>query len=344
MLPENSNRHSARVLTDFNSVASGMGCSSYRMKRLIIIAAIVSLGIFYPKTLEAGESQPLASQLLPGSTWTNSLGMVFRPITNCPVLFSIWETRVQDFALFVTNSSYQPESLTVSLRDGATKTRDWRNPGFAQTPDHPIVLVSWEDAQAFCDWLTKREHELKLIGPSQLYRLPTDNEWSLAVGPAIFPWAAPITSASATNSASGKGLTPATDDRLWFPPPPGAGNYAGTEIRGSEFPYRALRSYDDGYIHTAPVGSFSPNANGLFDLGGNVAEFCLDWFKQEMNSPELRPKLPFYSNDGGGQTYRVVRGASWIDSHPGLLRSDCHFFEFPDHRSDNLGFRIVLVR
>jgi formylglycine-generating enzyme required for sulfatase activity len=309
-----------------------------RFSQLALCLVALGISLLYARSAESPVPSP---PWQPGSAWTNSLGMVFRTVTNCPVLFSMWETRVQDFECFVTNSHYQPEPLTVPLPDGTSRTRDWRHPGFSQTPKHPVVMVSWEDAREFCAWLTHHERSLHLITGNECYRLPTDQEWTLAVGAAKYPWALP----AHTNQPSSTSQTLSTldaDDRLWFPPPPGAGNYAGAEISTNAFPYRALRNYQDGYPNTAPVGSFMPNANGLFDLGGNVAEFCQDWFRQDMNSAALRPKLPFYSNDGGGHTYRVVRGASWIDSHPGLLRSDCHFFEFPDHRSDNLGFRIVL--
>jgi formylglycine-generating enzyme required for sulfatase activity len=284
-----------------------------------------------------------AFDLRQGQTWTNSLGMVFRPTTNGPVLFSIWETRVRDYAVFVESSGYQAEPLTTRLPNGAARTRDWQHPGFEQGAEHPVVLVSWEDAQVFCGWLTKHERELKRLRADESYRLPTDAEWSQAIGPAKYPWPAVPTAAPLKSGALGS-TDQDQDDRHWFPPPPGVGNYAGTEIQQHEFLHQLVRNYTDGFIHTAPVGRFTPNANGLYDLSGNVAEFCQDWFRQEMNRPELRPKLPFYSNDGGGHTYRVVRGASFIDSHPGVLRSDCRFFEFPDHRGDNLGFRVVLSK
>lgn len=316
-----------------------LGQSSFGLgsARLLALAVLLSRSMWV-----AAQNSPI-SNLQEGQTWTNSLGMVFRAIPNCPVLFSIWETRVRDYAAFMENSGHQTETLTSQLANGTSRTRDWKQPGFYQSAEHPVVLVSWEDAQAFCDWLAKHERALKVLRPNESYRLPSDREWSQAIGPAKYPWAQ-----STTNAVRKTGFTNSPDqdldDRLWFPPPPGAGNFAGTEIEDHEFPCQTLRNYADGFSRTAPAGSFAPNANGLYDLSGNVAEFCQDWFRRDMNSPELQPKLPYYSNDGGGHTYRVVRGASWLDSHPGLLRADCRFFEFPDHRGDNLGFRVVLVR
>jgi formylglycine-generating enzyme required for sulfatase activity len=306
-----------------------------------LAALILQLCGSIPKPARAADNDR-GSRLSAGQTWTNSLGMVFRSVTNSPVLFSLWETRVRDFTAFVADSAYQPEELTTRLSDGSSRSRSWNHPGFPQNGDHPVVFVSWDDAQAFCSWLTQRERALRILATNEHYRLPTDAEWTMAIGPAKYPWPRAAQTASHIQAPDSHPDT-GSDDRLWFPPPNGAGNYAGSEIRQLEFPFRALRNYTDGFMQTAPVGSFAMNCNGLYDLSGNVAELCQDWFRREMNSSELQLKLPFYSNDGGGRTYRVVRGASWIDSHPGLLRSDCHFFEFPDHRADNLGFRAVLV-
>src|SRR5260370_18590919 len=58
----------------------------------------------------------------------------------------------------------------------------WKNPGFAQTPEHPVVGVSWEDANQFCAWLTRKERSEGALTPFQSYRMPTDREWREAVG------------------------------------------------------------------------------------------------------------------------------------------------------------------
>lgn len=278
------------------------------------------------------------------SPWTNSLGMVFRPVAGCEVLVSVWETRVVDFKTFVNESRYRVEEIDIFPRSGnrsAKQKRNWLSPGYSQTSQHPVVLVSWEDAQAFCQWLTRRERSSGLIASNQAYRLPTDQEWTCAAGPGHYPWL-PSVKKTARSPQSSTGKEHLRDERLYFPPPDKAGNYAGSELPKGIWPPVRLRNYTDDAVYTAPVGQFAPNANGLHDIGGNVAEWCQDWFRQEMNSPEIISKLPFHNNDGGGQTFRVVRGASWSDSHPGLLRTDCRSFDFPDNRADNLGFRIVL--
>lgn len=107
---------------------------------------------------------PLASPV-PNPPWMheNSLGMKFVYVRETGVFFSIW-TRVKDYRLFVE----------------ATK-REWEKPSFQQTDEDPVVNVSWEDATAFCEWLTEKERKAGLISTSQNYRLPSDREWSAAM-------------------------------------------------------------------------------------------------------------------------------------------------------------------
>ena len=99
----------------------------------------------------------------PGQSWTNSLGMKFVPLGD--VRISVWETRVQDYDAFC--------SATGRHRDVAD---------FVQGPTHPVVKVNWFDAVAFCKWLTDKERQENVLEDRQLYRLPTDLEWSAAVG------------------------------------------------------------------------------------------------------------------------------------------------------------------
>jgi len=110
----------------------------------------------------------------------NALGMKFVPVPETHVLFSIWDTRVQDYAVFAN----------------ATK-QEWPKTEFEQGPSHPAVRVGWSDARAFCVWLTRREQAEGRIGPNDAYRLPSNEEWLTAVdlgaGTAgdpswIYPW------------------------------------------------------------------------------------------------------------------------------------------------------------
>jgi formylglycine-generating enzyme required for sulfatase activity len=299
---------------------------------LVLLAATAQL----PAESAASKSQ--------AESWTNSLGMVFKSVPGVEVRFSIWETRVQDFSTFVEATGYEPDNAMTPPRGRFAETHSWNHPGFEQRPDHPVVWVSWEDAKEFCSWLTKTERASGKLGAGASYRLPTDAEWSQAVGLGIFPWSQVIQPVQPTNGVPHGKVTHPQDERRWLPPPPRAGNYAGEELQSTVEPLViVLRNYRDDYAHTAPVGSFVPNGYGLFDLGGNVWEWCEDWYHREMLPRELETKVPFVNGDGGGKTFKVLRGASWLDSHPAILRSETRFFEFPDQRSDTIGFRLVIT-
>ncbi len=257
----------------------------------------------------------------PDAPWENSLGMRFLPLGG-GVQMSQWKTRVRDFAAFVAASGYDATGGMSSLRGGtdALLGATWREPGFPQTPDHPVVGVNWKDAYAFCDWLTQRAHESGDLDDDQFYRLPTDLEWSRAVGLPAETGATPQ-----TRSSQIKGVYP------WgtqCPPPPDAGNYAGAELRAPDADWPANLptlpgGFDDGFARTSPVGSFAPNALGFYDLGGNAWEWCVDRFAP------------------GGEA-RVLRGGSWGNVRADLLLSCKRIDAFPNARSDLYGFRVVL--
>lgn len=116
--------------------------------------------------------------------YENNLGMKFVPVQGTNVLFSIWETRVKDFEAFVEATGHNATGGMYSLEKGGWKQagKTWKDPGFEQTGEHAVCGVSWEDATAFCEWLTKEERKAGRIAAEQSYRLPSDVEWSAAVG------------------------------------------------------------------------------------------------------------------------------------------------------------------
>ena len=189
-----------------------------------------------------------SSSALPrrGEPWENSLGMKFVPVGD--VLVDIWATRVRDYDAFCANTG-----------------RARPVPDFAQDGTHPVVKVSWEDANAFCEWLTKKELDAERLEPGQSYRLPMDREWSEAAG-------LPNEGGNTPEERDGK-----LKDFPWgkqWPPPPMSGNYADYTT-GKRGPH-GIPGYHDGYPQTAPVGSFQPNRVGLFDMSGNVWQWCQD--------------------------------------------------------------------
>ena len=175
----------------------------------------------------------------------NSLGMKFAHISGTATLFSVWNTRVQDFQAFVNDTHYDATkgmSSGVNGHQGATFLasyvqahyqqlgNSWQNPGWSQSPEDPVTGVSWEDAEAFARWLTAKERHIGKIRADQSYRLPTDAEWSMAVG-----------------SEGEKGETPKSKN----------GSVKKT---------------------ISPLGNKVPNIYGIYDLGGSFFQFCEDWY------------------------------------------------------------------
>ena len=133
----------------------------------------------------------------------------------------------------------------------------WRNPSFPQTDDHPVVGVSWQDAQAFCKWLSKKENAV--------YRLPTEAEWEMVARAGTRTWF------SWGDEVRGEIHRRAN-----------IGNVELEKHRKHAAERHWLLDVEtepgDGYIFTAPVGQFEPNPWGVHDLEGNVWEWCQDYY------------------------------------------------------------------
>jgi formylglycine-generating enzyme required for sulfatase activity len=192
--------------------------------------------------------------------------------------------------------------------------------------NQPVVNVTWQEAAAFCNWLSEQEglqpaykkdgDTLVPVSPmTNGYRLPTDAEWEWVAryaGPGKiqrYPWG----------------------DAL--PVAPGSGNYA--DRTANVLLQDVIPDYDDGYIASAPVGKFPPNALGLYDIGGNVAEWAHDYYAVSVDAS--RAAVDPLGPDQGRP--HVVRGASWRQSSVTDLRLSAR--DFSDSKRNDIGFRIA---
>ncbi len=205
----------------------------------------------------------------------------------------------------------------------ATDFRPWA-PGWEIGRDHPAVYVSWNDAVAFCDWSSKRE--------GKTYRLPTEAEWEYACR-------------AGTSSRYYFGNDP--EELVYYANAADADRAAicGNELIASfdqqgrrtdtRIPFPFLKGRD-GYAWTAPVGKFRPNAFGLYDMHGNVWQWCSDWYDEHyyQSAPADDPKGP----DAGSS--HVVRGGSFRNI-PARLRCACRSHDAPSYRFCSVGFRVA---
>jgi formylglycine-generating enzyme len=188
-----------------------------------------------------------------------------------------------------------------------SKKYSWRNAGFEQSDEHPVVNVSWNDAMAFCNWLGKKERKT--------YRLPTEAEWEYA-----------CRAGTTTRYYSGDDL-----DTLAK-----VGNVADAAAKAQLPKWRQTIKANDGYVYTAPVGKFKPNAFGLYDMHGNADQWCADWADPEYyaTSPVDDPTGP----DSG--RCRTLRGGSWCEAAFDA-RSARRGGLMPDTRKSSIGFRVA---
>ena len=232
---------------------------------------------------------PTANEVNPpnlGQQFVNSLGQRFVPIPGTPTYFCIWDTRVSDYGRFVQETG-----------------RAWKPAGFPQKPDHPAVRINYQDATAFCEWLTQKEHAAGTLPTNLEYRLPKDREWSAAAGITVKEMDGPpawrsggIPSCYAWGSS--------------WPPPKGSGNY-DPKMKTDSFP------------NTSPVGSFAPNKFGLYDMNGNVYQWTLEDF------------------DESGQGSQ--RGGSWADEEEESINLSNRFPTSKDSQGKCYGFRCVIT-
>jgi formylglycine-generating enzyme len=227
------------------------------------------------------------------------------------------EVTVGQFKAFVKDTNYQTEAEKDGKGGRGFDGKEfvykpeftWKNLHFAQTDYQPVTVVSWNDAVAFCAWLSKKE--------GRTYRLPTEAEWEYA-----------CRAETKTRFHTGD-----KEDDL-----KAAGNIADASLKMKWKDCFWAMSWDDNYPFTSPVGRFKPNAYGLHDMHGNVWEWCSDWYAEDYygKSPKQDPQGPA----SGKQ--RVSRGGAW-STQPKFCRSAFRDWHEPTYRSDCVGFRVVVT-
>ncbi|MBL8331035.1 MAG: SUMF1/EgtB/PvdO family nonheme iron enzyme [Rubrivivax sp.] len=199
---------------------------------------------------------------------------------------------------------------TASAKDAA---RNWRSPGFEQTEEHPVVCVSWNDAQEYLKWLNGR-------AAGKGFRLLSEAEWEYAAragqGAKRYPWGDDLDYSTICAYANGA-------DRKAKAEVPGAANWP-------------VANCDDGYAYTAPAGRLRPNAFGLYDMHGNAWE----WVQDVWNANYHGTPTDGSAWTSGYQARRLLRGGSW-NYNPQFLRSAIRYGDAPDFRVSGTGFRIA---
>jgi sulfatase modifying factor 1 len=290
----------------------------------------------YPSGLHAAEARKHLEQLdkpdfmvlIPGGTFNmgsengDSDEKPVHQVTLSDFYLGKYEVTVAEFRVFVNDTGYKTDaekgdsSKVYEYYKWTNKSGiNWRNDAEGKTAqdNHPVIHVSWNDAKAYCDWLSKKS--------GKTYRLPTEAEWEYAAGNGSrhtrYSWG--------DDAPSGK-----------------RGGNLADETGASGFNWKKtaeniLLGYTDGFKATAPAGSFLANDFGLYDMTGNVWEWCSDWKGDYPSGSQTNPTGP------ANGSYRVVRGGSWY-SLPQRCRVADRDLYSPGNRYGNLGFRLARTK
>jgi formylglycine-generating enzyme required for sulfatase activity len=255
-----------------------------------------------------------------------------------PFYLGVYEVTRNQFASFVEDTGYRTDAerngkgakgydLVEKNLKFDTKYH-WRNPGWLQASDHPVVNVSWNDAVAFCNWLSRTEGRtecysiegtrvVEVFGDG--YRLPREAEWEYA-----------CRAGTRTRYASGDH----PNSLLGF------GNVRDASYEriapSADESSRSFFTLDDRWAFTSRPGEFKPNRWGLHDMTGNVMEWCQDWFHEYPHGIVTDPKGPMAG------TARAIRGGAWRCGGASCFRTANRESSEPDFASCLVGFRVVL--
>ena len=240
--------------------------------------------------------------------------------------FTIGETEVTvaQFAAFVTDTQRPTPEGCYTHGDASDDISDfdraasWRAPAFAQTDQHPVVCVAWQDAKDYAAWLSRKT--------GQRYRLPSEAEWEYAARggtTTAFFWGTNADRECRRMNGGDHALARAVAN--WKKSLERALSNGDARAR--------LVDCDDGSAFTAPVGSYEANPFGLRDIIGNAWEWVETCSTQAIPS-QVHPPAP------SSCEYRRTRGGSW-DDFPEDLRSATRSRLAPDQRRNDLGFRVA---
>ena len=275
------------------------------------------------------DTKPVAEALIPAGSFqmgSNDGETDEKPVhtvTLSSFYLSKYEVTVAEFKAFVEATGYKTDAekegnsriynIFWKTMDGVNWRHDARGNLRPQSDyNHPVIHVSWNDAAAYCQWMAGN------TGLS--YRLPTEAEWEYAAGNGAkhtrYSWG--------NNAPSGKqgGNVP---------------DQTGAEVMGwTRSSEHIFKDFRDGYAATAPVGSFNPNEFGLFDMSGNVWEWCSDWYGPYSSIPQTNPTGPTSGY------FRVFRGGSWHnDSYTRCRVAFRNKIYSPSDRNNYIGFRLA---
>jgi formylglycine-generating enzyme len=214
---------------------------------------------------------------------------------------------VDEFQQFIAATGRDMQSCDTY--DGEWKHmagNSWSNPGFVQTGQHPVTCASWNDAQAYAQWLSMKT--------GHRYRLPSASEWEYAARAgreAAQPWNPDGSEACAYANIADKSA---------------AQRYPGWVVFGC----------DDGYVYTAPVGSFKANSFRLNDMLGNVFQWTADCWNIDYTGAPIDGS----ARTDGNCSERELRGGSWF-SNPAYVRANYRNHFAADYRTSSVGIRLV---
>ena len=224
-----------------------------------------------------------------------------------PLAMSTNDVTVGDFGEFIAATGRAMQGCDTYDGDWRPRRKaSWNDPGFTQDALHPVTCASWNDATAYAQWLSAKS--------GHRYRLPSASEWEYAAragGEAARPW-----------EAAGAGACAAAN--------------VADQSAARRYPGWDVFACDDGYVNTAPVGSFKANAFGLNDMLGNVFQWTQDcWHEDYAAAP----------TDGsarmdGDCSEHELRGGSWFSS-PRYVRASYRNHFAADYRTSSVGFRLV---